>query len=80
MNAASLRATLRWSHIALGSLIGAYICSPLHLDPTATLAARLALVPLVGLTGVAMWKQGKLQKLFSRLRRTPVASAARRGA
>ena len=65
MNAATLRTTLRWSHIVLGSFLGAYICSPLHLDPTATLVARWALVPLVALTGIAMWKQGKLQRLFA---------------
>jgi hypothetical protein len=60
------RSLLRWSHIAIGIFLGAYICSPLHLDPTATLIARLLVLPLVGLTGVAMWQQGRFTRLFKK--------------
>jgi hypothetical protein len=64
MSPTRLRTLLRWSHIAVGALIGGYVCSPLHLDPTATLIARLSLLPLVGLSGAAMWQQGRITRVF----------------
>jgi hypothetical protein len=66
MTAARTRLLLRWSHVAIGVLIGAYVFSPLHADPTATLLARVALIPVVGLTGVAMWQQARLNRLLAR--------------
>jgi hypothetical protein len=64
MSAASLRAWLRWSHIAVGVFLAVYVCSPLHQDALATLIARVSLIPLVALTGVVMWQQGRLTRLF----------------
>lgn len=66
MSAVTLRKLLRWSHVAIGLMIGTYIFSPLHLDPTATLMARLSLVPLLTATGVAMWQQGRLSRIFAK--------------
>lgn len=66
MSPVTLRAVLRWSHIVIGLGLGAYVCSPLHLDPIATLIARLSLVPLITLTGLAMWKQGRVQRWLRR--------------
>ncbi len=67
MTPTTLRTSLRWSHIGVGVILGVYICSPLHADATATLVARLSLVPVVALTGIAMWKQGVLTRLFRRM-------------
>ena len=64
MSPTRIRALLRRSHIATGILVGSYICSPLHANPAATLLVRLSLLPLVGLTGVAMWQQGRFARLF----------------
>ncbi|MCG6122250.1 MAG: hypothetical protein MEP57_06035 [Microvirga sp.] len=66
MTPRTFRTILRSAHIAIGLFIGAYIYSPWHADPNWTLAARLALIPLITLTGVAMWKQGRLTALFGR--------------
>ncbi len=63
MTPRSLRTTLRSDHIVIGLFIGTYIYSPWHTDPNWTLAARLALATL---TGIAMWKQGRLTALFTR--------------
>lgn len=62
MTTMTIRRGLRWAHIAAGLIIGAYICSPLHLDATATLVARLSLLPVVALIGIVMWQQGRLQR------------------
>lgn len=67
MTPTTLRTSLRWSHIGVGVILGIYICSPLHAVATATLVARLSLVPVVALTGIAMWKQGVLTRVFRRL-------------
>jgi hypothetical protein len=64
MTSRNLRSALRSIHILIGLFIGTYIYSPWHADPTWTLVARLALIPLVALTGIAMWKQGRLTSLF----------------
>ena len=69
MSPPSIRRWLRWSHIVAGIVIGAYICSPLHADETATLVARLSLLPVLALTGTAMWQQGRFNRVLNRGRR-----------
>lgn len=78
MSPLATRRWLRWSHIAAGLIIGAYVCSPLHADPTATLAARLSLLPVLGLTGLAMWQQGRLSRLLRQGRSDASPSDGRR--
>lgn len=70
MSPATLRTWLRWSHIAVGVGLAVYVCSPLHQDDLATLIARLSLIPVVVLTGAAMWGQGRLTRLFRPGRRS----------
>lgn len=77
MSPANVRKMLRWSHIIVGLMIGTYICSPLHADPAATVAVRLALLPVLALTGVAMWQQHRLRRLTGTL---GLAAAKPRGA
>jgi hypothetical protein len=76
MSPTKFRSALRCSHIAIGVMLGGYICSPLHLDPTATLIVRLALLPLIGLTGIAMWQQGRLTRLFKKSSRKAQRASA----
>jgi hypothetical protein len=63
MSPTTVRKMLRWSHIIVGLLVGTYICSPLHTDPTATFVVRLSLLPVLALTGLAMWQQQHLRRL-----------------
>lgn len=67
MTSSVLRTALRWAHLAAGLFIGAYVCSPLHADPTATLIARASLVPILAATGLALWQQGRLARWRRRL-------------
>lgn len=76
MTPKALRSWLRWTHILVGLVIGAYICSPLHLDPGATVVARLALVPAIAVTGLSLWKQGQLTGIWRRLTGRVQASAS----
>lgn len=68
MNAMQTRQLLRWSHIIVGSILAAYVYSPLHLDETATLVARLSIIPVLTLTGIALWQQGKLARFIRKSR------------
>ncbi|PMJ90761.1 hypothetical protein [Vibrio sp. 10N.261.55.A7] len=71
MNGQQLRLTLRWIHIIGALLVGASLYSPLKDNALFMATTLYFLVPLVAMTGVAMWKQGKLTKLFKR--RQPLA-------
>jgi thiosulfate reductase cytochrome b subunit len=57
MSDRALRSWLRWTHISLGLLLVGYLYTPLHVDKFATDVARFLLVPILMVTGVAMWQQ-----------------------
>ncbi|WP_375573166.1 hypothetical protein ABWH92_06330 [Ahrensia marina] len=64
MTASTLRRTLRWVHIATSLVIGTYLYSPWSSDPTFTAIALYGVFPLMGLSGLAMWQQGRLARLL----------------
>ena len=57
MSDRKMRALLRWCHILLGLLLAGYLYTPLHADKLATDVARFLLVPILMVTGAAMWQQ-----------------------
>lgn len=63
-----MRKPLRYAHLVVGLLLGAYIYSP-TLASSATFEAiiRFGAFPLIALSGVAMWQQARIVR---RLRRT----------
>lgn len=64
MSNKQLRDLLRILHLITGIIIGVYIYSPWGTDPTFRMAVQFVVVPLVGLTGIAMWQQARLNKLL----------------
>ena len=60
MNARTTRLILRWVHIIGALLIGTALYSPLNSSPTFMTLVLFIIVPVVAISGVAMWKQGKL--------------------
>ena len=65
MSPALVRIVLRWSHITLGVLVGAYLYSPLHGSPLAAEIIKWLVVPSLVVTGVAIWKQGRWMRFFT---------------
>ncbi len=65
MGPAQLRKTLRWGHIVASLLLGTYLYSPLSANPTFAAFILYAVFPLMGLSGVLMWNQAKVARLFS---------------
>lgn len=64
MSPMTLRRTLRWTHIATSAFIGTYLYSPWSSDPVFAATTLYGVFPLMGLTGLAMWQQGRLARLF----------------
>ncbi|MEF1326967.1 hypothetical protein [Vibrio sp. M260121] len=69
MNGQLVRLVLRWTHIFCALLVGAALYSPLKTNDAFMTLTLFVLVPLVAITGVMMWKQGKVMKLIGQSHR-----------
>ncbi|KLN63889.1 hypothetical protein ZX61_17280 [Vibrio sp. VPAP30] len=67
MNGQLVRLVLRWTHILCALLVGAALYSPLKANESFMWVILFALLPLVALTGVLMWKQGKVMQMLKRV-------------
>jgi hypothetical protein len=66
MNAGQLRRVLRAGHIVVGVLLSIYVYSPLHADPLLTDIIWYLAIPVIALSGVAMWQQGRISRWAAR--------------
>lgn len=64
MTAANLRKALRWFHILGGLVLGTYLYSPWGTDPIFTTITLFVVTPAMVISGVWMWKQGAISRLF----------------
>jgi hypothetical protein len=62
-----LRLILRYTHLAAGTLIGLFVYSPLGDVPAFELLVQIALIPVVMLTGIWIWQQARVRRLFARV-------------
>ncbi len=62
MTPIKLRQTLRWIHIVGGLIVGTYLYAPWSADPAFTAVTLYGVVPLLGLSGIAMWQQGRISR------------------
>ena len=62
MTPVTFRSVVRWFHIFEGLFIGAYFYSPLSDLSWSEPLIKFVLIPLLVLSGLAMWKQAKLLK------------------
>ena len=65
---AYLRTILRRSHIVEGIFLATYVYSPFHLNAMWTNIARFIVLPLIALSGIWLWQQGRIARW---MRRTP---------
>jgi uncharacterized iron-regulated membrane protein len=63
------RTVLRWTHVLVGFLIGVFVYTPARDSEAFVLLMQAAAVPAVALTGVWMWRQARIRRLYRRLRR-----------
>ena len=62
MSPTRFRTVLRWFHIFVALFVGAYFYSPLATVSWSLPLIKYALVPLLVVSGLAMWKQAKVLK------------------
>ena len=62
-----LRLILRYTHLAAGILIIIFVYSPLGDVPAFELFVQIALIPIVVVTGIWIWQQARVRKLFARV-------------
>ncbi|MDX2091431.1 MAG: hypothetical protein SFX73_26460 [Kofleriaceae bacterium] len=59
------RIILRYIHLLAAAVLGTFLYSPWGTEPAFRLAVQAGVFPvLLGATGVAMWQQGRLKRLF----------------
>lgn len=61
-----LRQTVRSAHLALGMMLGFFVYSPLREVGWYVLTVQALAVPLVILSGLALWQQPKLSSWLKR--------------
>ncbi len=62
MSSKQLRLTMRWVHILVAVAMGIYLYSPLGDDATYTALIQAVVFPVLGVSGVVMWQQGRIVK------------------
>lgn len=66
VNQVTIRKVLRWFHILGGLTLGTYLYSPWGSDPIFTAVTLFVVTPGLVISGVWMWKQGAIARLFRR--------------
>jgi thiosulfate reductase cytochrome b subunit len=59
-----LRRILRWTHLITAAIIGTFLYSPWSANAIFAAATLWVVFPLMVMTGVAMWQQVRLMRLF----------------
>jgi hypothetical protein len=62
MTGASLRALMRALHLIGSALIGTFIYSPLSDVAWFAYLIQFGVIPLLSLSGIVMWQQGRIQR------------------
>lgn len=66
MNGKLFRQLARAIHVIGSVIIATYIYSSWSSDPVFTAMVQFVTIPILILTGIAMWQQARLIKLFQR--------------
>ncbi len=66
MSNKQLRNVLRVVHLVLAVVMAVLIYSPLRLDNTFAAVVQFIVVPVAGISGIVMWQQPAVVKLFNR--------------
>ena len=62
------RALLRWTHLLVGFLIGVLVYTPARDSEAFVLLMQAAVVPTVTITGLWLWQQARIRRLYRRAR------------
>jgi hypothetical protein len=76
MSNKNLRRVIRLIHLIAAASLGLYLYSPIAGDPTLGVIVRFVMIPIIVLTGIALWQQARLNKLINGSTRKPATNAA----
>lgn len=62
------RIVLRWTHLLMAWPLGAFIYTPARENEAFVFFMQFVFVPLLAITGLWMWQQARLRRLYRRLR------------
>lgn len=66
LNQARVRTTLRWGHVLEGMFLVAYVYSGSHTSAVLTNIARFVVMPLIVVSGLWLWQQGRIVRWMRR--------------
>lgn len=72
MSNKQIRNITRISHIVEGAFIGAFVYSPLRTDDTYLAIMQFVILPAIIISGIFLWQQPRILKLFRRQPKTGV--------
>ncbi len=64
MNARTYRSSVRWIHLGLSGVLGTWIYSPWSGNPIFDASIKWLVFPFLGLTGFALWQQGRVLRFL----------------
>ncbi len=67
MSNKQFRQIVRFGHIVEGVLIAIYIYSPLSSNPAFDALIKFVILPLIVLSGLALWQQPRVMKVIRRI-------------
>lgn len=62
------RTVLRCTHLLVGWLIGVFVYTPMREEETFVLLMQVVFIPAVVVTGLWMWQQARIRRLYRQLR------------
>lgn len=71
------RIVLRWTHLLVGWMIGVFVYTPMRENETFVLLMQVVFVPAVFVTGLWMWQQARIKRLYGRARQGRRRGAAK---
>ena len=75
MSNKNLRRVIRLIHLMGAASLGLYFYSPIAGDPTLGFIIRFVMIPIIVLSGIALWQQARLNKLLNGSTRKPLTNA-----
>ncbi len=65
MTPATTRQILRWGHLVASGVLGTYLYSPYGENPVFEAVTLYGVFPLMAVSGIWMWQQGRIARLFA---------------
>ena len=73
------RIVLRWTHLLMAWPLGTFIYTPARENEAFVFFMQFVFVPVLVITGLWMWQQARILRLYRRLRQSPKPDTTKDG-